>query len=300
MTITTWNERVELLDTENLKAFVAVAASGSFSQAANRLFLTQPAVSKRIAGLEQKLNCSLFYRMGKTVSLTEAGRELLPRAEAILDATAQAIQAMNDLSGRVKGELRLATSHHMGLHHLPAHLRRFADRYPGVTFSLDFQDSEVAMSQVLTGQVELAALTLASQFSDKLVPAICWDDPLVFVAARDHPLSQKPAPKLDDLAKFAAILPEANTFTTQLVIDLFRRQNQPLETRMATNYLETVKMLVSIGLGWGVLPKTMVENNELEILPVLSEPLVRQLGIVHHRDRHLSNASCAFLELVKG
>lgn len=287
------------MDTDNLKAFVAIADSGSFSQAAEQLFLTQPAVSKRIAALENKLGCSLFDRLGKTISLTEAGRELLPRAQSILDDTEQAIQAINDLSGQVRGELKLTTSHHMGLHHLPAHLRRFADLYPKVKFGLDFQDSEIALDQVLSGQVELAAQTLSSTTHEKLIEAVVWEDPLVFVASKDHPITKINAPNLADLSQYAAILPESNTFTTQLVSGFFHEEGLKLETRMATNYLETVKMLVTIGLGWGVLPKTMVDTKELNILPVLKEPMVRKLGIIHHRDRHLSNVGRAFLNMMK-
>lgn len=287
------------MDTENLRAFVAVAHTGSFSQAAESLFLTQPAVSKRIATLEQRLEASLFDRIGRNVSLTEAGRELLPRAESILNATDQAVQAITDLSGEVRGDLKLTTSHHMGLHHLPAYLRRFADTYPAVKISLDFQDSEVALEQVISGQAELAALTMSATTHEKLVKAIVWDDPLVLVAAQDHPLANIEQPNLTDLAQYAAILPEKNTFTTQLVTRLFHENRLPLETRMATNYLETVKMLVSIGLGWGVLPESMIHGDELQTLPALTAPLVRTLGIVHHRDRQLSNASKAFLSLLK-
>ncbi len=286
------------MDTDALKAFVAIAELGSFSRAAEALYLTQPAVSKRIATLEDKLDFTLFDRAGRSVGLTEAGRELLPRAKAILAATDQAIRAINDLSGQVRGELKLTTSHHMGLHYLPKYLRLYGDNYPEVKLALDFQDSEVALEQILNSEVELAALTLSSVANDKLVEAVVWDDPLEFVAAKDHPLSAKPSPRLEDLAQFAAILPESNTFTTQLVSNLFNRSNLELETRMATNYLETIKTLVSIGLGWGVLPRTLVDE-DFTTLPVLQEPLVRRLGIIHHRDRSLSNASRAFLSLLR-
>ncbi|WP_317929331.1 LysR family transcriptional regulator [Halioxenophilus sp. WMMB6] len=285
------------MDTDALKAFVAIAELGSFSLAGERLFLTQPAVSKRIATLEGLLDCQLFDRVGRTITLTEAGRELLPRAQAILAATADALQAINDLSGDVRGELNLSTSHHIGLHHLPKHLRRFNDNYPQVKLKLDFQDSEVALAQVLQGKVEMAALTLAQQPHPKLEEAVVWDDPLCFVAAVDHPLAQLSQPQMSDLSRFTAILPEENTFTTRLVSQLFQQQGTELELRMATNYLETIKMMVSIGLGWGVLPKTLLEGAGLKEIAIDSPPLVRRLGIIHHKERSLSNASKAFLRL---
>src|SRR5690606_14764761 len=111
------------LDTQHLQAFVAVAETGSFSAAGERLHLTQPAISKRIAILEQQLASSLFDRVGRKISLTQAGLSLLPNAKRILQDVADAHRAVTDLRGEVRGQLSIATSHHIGLHRLPLTLR---------------------------------------------------------------------------------------------------------------------------------------------------------------------------------
>ncbi len=120
------------MDLANLSAFIAIAETGSFSGAADRLFLTQPAISKRIAGLEQQLGVRLFDRLGREVTLTEAGRALLPRAYQILNVLDDTRRALTNLTGAVSGRLTLATSHHIGLHRLlhccglsPASTRRW-------------------------------------------------------------------------------------------------------------------------------------------------------------------------------
>ncbi|WP_163014523.1 LysR family transcriptional regulator, partial [Pseudomonas viridiflava] len=107
----------------NLNAFIAIAEIGSFSGAGERLHLTQPAISKRIAGLEQQLNVRLFDRLGREVSLTEAGRALLPRAYQILNVLDDTRRDLTNLTGEISGRLTLATSHHIGLHRLPPVLR---------------------------------------------------------------------------------------------------------------------------------------------------------------------------------
>nr|P96194.1 RecName: Full=Uncharacterized HTH-type transcriptional regulator in ibpB-leuC intergenic region [Azotobacter vinelandii]CAA72148.1 CynR protein [Azotobacter vinelandii] len=107
------------MDLASLNAFIAVAETGSFSEAGERLHLTQPAVSKRIAALEQQLQVRLFDRLGREVRLTEAGRALLPRAYRILSVLEDTRRALNNLNGDVSGRLTLATSHHIGLHRLP-------------------------------------------------------------------------------------------------------------------------------------------------------------------------------------
>src|SRR5690606_39400193 len=103
------------MDTQNLKAFVAVADNNSFSLAADLLHVTQPAISKRIHLLEEQLSTQLFDRIGRQVSLTEAGRALLPHARAILVTMDSARQAIADLAGVVNGLPKLITSPHVGL-----------------------------------------------------------------------------------------------------------------------------------------------------------------------------------------
>ena len=104
------------MDLNSLNTFIAIAETGSFSEAGERLHLTQPAVSKRIAALEQQLNARLFDRVGREVNLTEAGRALLPRAYQLLNVLDDTRRALNNLTGEVSGRLVLATSHHIGLH----------------------------------------------------------------------------------------------------------------------------------------------------------------------------------------
>ena len=108
------------MDISNLQAFVVVADTASFSLAAEQLHVTQPAVSKRISTLENQWDTRLFNRLGRKVLLTEAGQMLLPRAKRILSELEDCRRALGNLSGQVSGTLSIATSHHIGLHRLPA------------------------------------------------------------------------------------------------------------------------------------------------------------------------------------
>ena len=138
-----------MIDTPTLTAFMAVAETGSFSAAAERLFITQPAISKRIALLEQQLDARLFDRVGRQIKLTEAGNALMPRARQVLMDVEDMARAIHDLSGEVSGKLRIGTSHHIGLHRLPPVLRQFSRDYPKVTLDIHFIDSEEAWEGVL-------------------------------------------------------------------------------------------------------------------------------------------------------
>ena len=284
------------MDNQNLKAFITVANSGSFSESAEQLHLTQSAISKRIAQLEQQIGKKLFDRIARQVTLTEAGTELLPRALRILQEYENALQAINDLSGEASGTLRLAISHHLGLHRLPPVLKQFAQQYPKVTLDIEFMDSEKAYEQVLHGQSEVAIITLALESHHNIHSQKIWNDPLRFICAQDHPLATLTKPELKDLAEYPIILPGLNTYTGRIIQNLFQQEGIPLKAPMSTNYLETISTMVEIGLGWSVLPETLVR--ELHVMPFEQVSIARELGYIHHMKRSLSNAAVAFLGMM--
>ncbi len=286
------------MDTDSLKAFVAVARCGSFSDAAQSLYITQPAVSKRIASLEAHLNHSLFDRLGKEITLTEAGKTLLPHATHILQNIHDTERSIRELSGEIVGTLHVATSHHIGLHHLPPVLRAFASKHRNVNLQFDFLDSERAHEKVTKGECELAVVTLAPKLAPPLVGEIIWHDPLHFVCGPDHPLAKQGNINLNELSNEAAILPDLNTFTGRLVKSTFDKAGLPLHLNMATNYLETIKMMVSVGLGWSVLPTTLIDQH-MHILQLPGIQLQRELGVIKHQKRSLGNAAKAFYAVLQ-
>jgi len=140
------------------------------------LHLTQPAVSKRIALLEGQLDCRLFDRVGRQITLTEAGRALLPHAQSVLQEIRTAKRHIQDLRGGVTGVLTMGISHHLGLHRLPPILKKFTHDYPAVRLDIDFLDSEEAYERVLLGEVEMGVITLAPEAKPSLDQIALWRD----------------------------------------------------------------------------------------------------------------------------
>jgi DNA-binding transcriptional LysR family regulator len=287
-----------MIDIDGIKAFVTVAEARSFSIAANRLHLTQPAVSKRIALLESQMGVRLFDRIGRTVNLTEAGRALEPRAKDILLNIEDTQREISNLAGNIGGRLSLATSHHIGLWRLPQVLRKFSHLYPDVSLDLHFMDSEVAHEQIVQGNLELGVITLAPKSHERLNAVPVWRDELVFMCAADHPLNQTGKVYIEQLPEYPAILPDMSTFTGRIVKSLFEERGLTLNVSMSTNYLETIKMLISVGLGWSVLPKSMLDDS-LAVISVPNVKIERQLGAIHHVQRTLSNSGKAFLKCLE-
>lgn len=285
------------MDTQELRAFIAVADNGSFSRAAERLYLTQPAVSKRIAALEERLEQRLFDRINRRASLTESGRRLLPRARQIIAMVEETRHALTESATDLTGSLRLATSHHVGLHRLPPVLKRFATLHPQVQIDLTFLDSEQAYQGVIEGDIEMAVVTLSPQVFQQLHVQTVWIDHLRYVCGNDHPLAVMPHVSLETLAEHEAVLPDPHTFTRGIVARHFSEQGLVPRIAMSTNYLETLKMLTSIGLGWSLLPDTVLDDS-VHLLPINSPLPKRPLGYLFHKGRTLSKATLRMKELL--
>lgn len=286
------------MDIPNLSAFIAVAETGSFSEAADQLFLTQPAISKRVASLETELDMHLFDRIGRKVTLTEAGHALLVRARNIIQQVEDSKRAIQNLSGHIAGKLSIGTSHHIGLHRLPPVLREFTHRYPDVELDLHFMDSEEACHAIEHGDLELGIVTLPLVPSKILHTYEVWPDPLDIVINHSHPLAKETKIHPQQLAKYSAILPTRGTYTRQIFEHTLKKHKLDLKVGLSTNYLETIKMMVSVGLGWSVLPRSML-NEELRTLKIDGIKLERKLGVVWHSGHTLSNAAHAMSKLLE-
>lgn len=286
------------MDINNLYAFIAISKSQSFSSAAEHLFITQPAISKRIATLESVLNARLFHRSGRRVQLTEAGEALLPSAQRIIDEFTHSKTVISRLKGAVGGHLRIGTSHHIGLHRLPPILRDYTTRYPAVELDIHFMDSEEACAAVDKGELELAVATLPETPFPHLQTEMIWLDSLEFVVGPNHPLTkEEPFDTVNGIANLAqhrAIMPARGTVTREILDKALLPYKLRLQVKLETNYLETIKMMVSVGLGWSLLPRSMTEG--LICLPIEALHLQRRLGIAWEKKRTLSNAAQCFID----
>ncbi|HEX9812643.1 MAG TPA: LysR family transcriptional regulator [Burkholderiales bacterium] len=287
------------MDFAALQAFLAVAETGSFSRAGERIYLTQPAISKRIAALERRFDAQLFDRIGRRVQLTEAGRALLERSRSILNELDDAKRSLANLSGQIRGSLSLATSHHIGLHRIPETLKRFHARYPDVRLDLRFMDSEQACHAVVRGELELAIVTLPPAPIAQLRCERVWHDPLDVVVAPSHPLAVQRSATVRALLDHPAILPGPGTYTREIILKALGAARAKVRVDMTTNYLEVLKMLVSIGLGWTALPRTMIDG-DLKVVQIKNmKTIQRELGIVTHAKRTLSNAGDAVVRMIR-
>ena len=284
------------MDILELQAFIAVARHCSFSKASLQLGLTQPAVSKRVARLEASLDTKLFDRVARKISLTEAGDRLLPRAEDLLNQAKDMQRLASSLKQEVSGKLSIAISHHIALYRMPPVLKHYKTCYPQVKLDIRFEDSEQAFSSVERGDIEFAVITLPSELPANLIAQKIWQDRLFFVSAKDHPLAQGKSLSLQDLAEYPCVLPTPETETHQIAKREFDTAELELDMQLSTNNLQSLRMLVVAGIGWSLLPETMLDGN-MKLLECGTK-LQRNLGLVMHTNRSLSNAATAMQTLI--
>lgn len=286
------------MHTSQITAFLAVAELESFSLAAERLHITQPAVSKRIRQLEHNMRVELFDRIGKRSLLTPNGKAFKPHAERILQELRSYRSSLSRQQHTPSGSLSFATSHHIGLHRLPQVLRDFKIRYPQVDLDLHFMDSEDACAAIASNELELAIVTLPELGDQRLECEAIWIDDLVVVTAGDHALASLREIDPLQLLEHAAILPSLGTFTRKIIDNLFVDDRDQLNIILETNYLETIKVMVSANLGWSILPQSMVDAS-LTSHRLRGLNISRPLGIVTRHNRTLSLSSTAMIELLR-
>jgi DNA-binding transcriptional LysR family regulator len=184
------------MDLRQIEIFTKVAELGSFSKAAEALFLTQPTVSERIRGLEEELGVRLLDRLGRGAAPTKAGQLLLGYARRILELHREARQALDQFQGRMSGELVVGGSTIPGEYVLPALMGRFKEKYPDIAISLLIGDTQRVVDWVLEAQVEVAVV--GAQIPHRsLEYRELMPDELVVVVAAAHPWHAKKTATLE-------------------------------------------------------------------------------------------------------
>jgi DNA-binding transcriptional LysR family regulator len=233
--------------------------------------------------------------------MTKAGELLYAYAVQILGSVHEAKTAITDLSDTCSGELVVGTSDHIGLHRLPPILKSYISSYPDVELKLRCHRSETVFDMVRKNLVDLGIITLPEK-TDKLISKTIWKDSLSLVFPKDHPLKRMRNIKLKDTVHYGMILPETGTTTRKLIDALFSRKNLSPRVDMEVAYIETIKVLVMVGLGISILPDKAVDHEirtgRLVRAEIQDVRFSRNLGIIYLKDKLLSRPAVEFLKFL--
>lgn len=291
-----------LIESRQIRAFVAVARRGSFTQGAKDVFLTQSAVSHAIKSMEADLSCHLFRRVGKHAVLTEAGDRLLRHCEEILQKMQEARADLSNLpeSGRVS--MRIGAPLTVCQHILPGVLRSLQQEFPQSGLRIETGDNPQLLAQLLAGRVDLAVMVEPERRPDLDYEPL-FSDELHFLVPRGHPWAAMDEISPAQIEQATLIVPNKTTRTHQLIAGYLRARQIVMERYIEPGSIESIKELVKNGLGVGVVPpwpiRAELESGELLTRPLGKTPLRRHWHAVHARSRPLNGAENAFVRFFR-
>ncbi len=284
-----------------LKVFEAVARNLSYTRAAEELFTTQPTVSIQLKQLTDLVGLPLFEQVGKKIYLTDIGQELLKVCNEMFEALSRFEMMVSDAKGVKAGKLRLSVIT-TAKYFVPRLLGLFCQRYPGIDVSLKVINREMVLQRIVANMDDLYVLGQPPEQMD-MVAEPFLENPLVVLAAANHPMAGKKNIPLKSLATEPFVLRESGSGTRLATEKFFSEHGIKIKVRMELGSNEAIKQAVIGGLGIAVLSAHTLalehSNNELTILDVKGFPLHRNWYLAYHRGKSLTVVAKAFLDFIE-
>lgn len=279
-----------------LKVFEAAARHGSFTRAAEELFLTQPTVSMQIKQLTKSVGLPLFEQVGKRLFLTEAGRELFATCREIFNVISQFEITVADLKGLKQGSLRLAvitTAKYI----IPRLLGPFCELYPGIDVSLQVTNHEGILERMTANLDDLYIMSQLPEHLDiQFQPFL--ENPLMVFAPVNHPLSTETNISLERLAQEPFIMREPGSGTRRAIQSLLEENGIKVRVKLELGSNEAIKQAIAGGLGISVLSRhtLLSDAHQFSILDAQHFPIKRTWYIVHPSGKQLSIVARTYYE----
>ncbi|MGE3540609.1 MAG: selenium metabolism-associated LysR family transcriptional regulator [Candidatus Tectimicrobiota bacterium] len=288
------SETMRTLDLRQVEVFYYVAKFRSFSKAAEALLLTQPTISGHIKTLEESLALVLFDRLGREVTLTQAGEVLYTYAKRLLAVKTSALQALQELQGGVSGELLIGGSSIPGQYVLPSILGHFKRQYPDITAVLSITDTMDIIERIVRGDLELGMVGACVPHAQVVYEAFV-DDELVLAVASDHPWARQKAVSLPELATQPFIHRERGSgsrLVTEHILKQHGFEPAALHTVAEMGSTEAIKQGIKAGIGISILSRIALTDElragSVQTVAIEGVALLRHFYLIRHRGRTLS------------
>jgi len=290
-----------MLNFNQLRVFWLAARHENFTTAAEKLYITQPAVTAQIKLLESTSNLKLFKKRGRKVYLSDEGKILYPYVQRIFDLEKELENVIEDMRELKRGVLKLGTTKTYARYFMPWIITRFRETYPDIKIHLDEGSSKDMTLSLLDFQNEIAIIAKAENHSDVYFLPFSREE-LVLIAAPDHPLAGMGSVAFDQISREPIIMKEVGSGTRRLVNQLFARHGCMPDVLMETSNTEFIKQLVQRGDGISFLVKQAVamelEEGRLVAVPLAGARIFLDVNIAYLKDQHLSPPAQAFLDIL--
>src|ERR1700693_2488853 len=289
------------MDFDQLQTFLEVARHASFSRAAEKRFPTQPAISSQIRSVEDEVGAKLFDRSGGKVSLTAAGKSFQKYAQDTVDARKSMLTSLAEMEHVPRGAITVGANEGTCLHILPEVFADFKKLYPGVSVNIQRADYARVLESVTDNSVDFGVVSLPVK-DNRLTVVLIHQDELAIIAPPHHPLGKMKSASVGDLARDPLVLPKAG-HPRDALDELFRERRLKPNYSMELDSSELLKRFVAAGVGVGFIARSNVQEDVragfLLAIPMADAQLRRDLALVFRKDKALSRAALAFIDIAK-
>jgi DNA-binding transcriptional LysR family regulator len=286
------------MELHQLRYFVTVAREGTFTRAAERLYITQPSLSEQIRKLETELGSPLFQRLGRKLALTSAGDALLPHAQRIMAEVEQARTRIQEVRGLRRGRLAIGVLPSPAARLLPTFLADFRRRHPGVEVVLREENASADFEQMVhDGVLDLAIIRLPKRRPD-LEETFLVREPMVLVVPHGHRLAERRSVELVELAGEPFVTMKVGYGLRDLLDRLCRQAGFEPKIVFETAHMGSVVGLVVAGMGVTVVPR-MAAGQEGRRIRVSDPHAYRELGVIWRQGQPLAPAATIFLDMLR-
>ncbi|MCU7940424.1 MAG: LysR family transcriptional regulator [gamma proteobacterium symbiont of Bathyaustriella thionipta] len=284
---------------KQLRAFCHASRTGSISEAAEQLFLSQPTVTLQIQALERELNTTLFERRGPKIQLTPEGKLLYELSNSLVDGIDQLHETFAANSGRLEsGNLNIAAGESTILYILPDFVNQFNQTYPQIHLKLLNVTGRDGMALIRSDKADFAVGSMLEVPDDVIYRPIFTYNP-VLITPKDHPLAEKEHITLDDISPYGLILPPHHLSTWRVVDMAFRQQNLSFHVSLEAGGWEIIKKYVELGMGVSIVTDVCLTGDENLIRKPLDEYFPkRSYGLVLRKGKFLSPQARRFIEVM--
>jgi len=287
------------MDFDQLETFLAVARHLSFSRAADKRFRTQPAISSQIRLLEEEVGAKLLDRSGGKVSLTASGKLFLKFAEELMESRKAMLAGIAETERVPRGEIVVGANEGTCLHILPEVFAEFKKQYPDVNISITRSDYARILESVIDNSVDFGVVSLP--VDDARLKAVrIHRDELFIIVPPQHPLAGKKSATVAEAAEFPLVVPKGG-HTRDALEDLFFERKLKPRYIMELDSSELLKRFVAADAGIGFIARSNVledvRANVLTAVPISDATIRRDLALVFRKDKSLSRAARAFIDI---
>ena len=281
-----------------LKVFEATARHGSFTRAAEELYLTQPTVSIQVKQLTKAVGLPLFEQIGKRLYLTEAGQKLLATCQEIFNGLDQFEMSVADIKGMKQGRLKLAVIT-TAKYFVPRLLGPFCERYPGIDISLSVTNHQRLQESMIANEDDLYIISQPPDQPDLTIHPFL-ENPLIVLGPQSHPLASQRDVPIEKLNDEQFIMREPGSGTRTAVEKIFGENDVKVKVRLELGSNEAIKQAIAGGLGISVLSQHTIisegTTGEFAILDVQGFPIERHWYVAHLAGKQLSVVAQTFLD----